>query len=39
MVKMRVRKKNMPNRVNIVERKVADAGSRIDQDIVVDQHR
>jgi hypothetical protein len=38
MVEMRVRQEDMPDRVKISERQVANTGARIDQHIVVDEH-
>ena len=39
MVEMCVRQKDVTDRVDFFERKVAYTGAGIDQDIMVDQHR
>jgi hypothetical protein len=38
VIEVRVGQKDMPNRVQIFKREITDTGSRVDQDVVVDEH-
>jgi hypothetical protein len=39
MIEVRVRQKDVTNRIEVLEIKVTNSSARIDQDIVIDQHR
>ena len=38
VIEVRVRQKDMTNRVQIFKREITDTGSRVDQDVVVNEH-